>query len=188
MPRKVLRIKSPEHFKHTSVPAHTTLSICEKKSVIRLSHFKRQRVHLPPAAITSANSTSKLLEVVKLSASSPKFENLTSDTHRQQASKQADIQRRYDLENCSRSNLASEPACSLQVYRASTAPSVFAEPKPDLAVKRKEKEINIMQIICWNDVLMSVAVFVWRQEIHRTTCRICTSLEYGKSHMTKPHP
>ena len=187
LPLKVLRIKSLKPFKHTSVPAPTTLSICEKKSVIRLSHFKRQRVRLPPAASTSANSTSKLLEVVKLSAPSPKSENLTSDTHRQQASKQADIQRCYDLENCSRSNLPSEPACSLHVNRASTAPSVFGKPKPDLAVKRKEKEINIMQIICCNDVLMSVAVLVWRQEIHRTTCCICTSLEYGKSHMTKPH-
>ena len=153
-------------FKHTSVFAPTTLSICEKKSVILLAHFKRQRVCLPPAASTSANSTSKLLEVVKLSAPSPKSDNLTSDTHRQQASNQADIQRRYDLENCLRSNLATDPASSLHVFRASTAPSVFAETKPDLAVKRKEKEINIMQIICWNDVLMSVAVFVWRQEIH----------------------
>ena len=145
MPRKVLRIKSPEPFKHTSVPAPTSLSIGEKKIVFRLSHFKRQRVRLRPAASTSANSTSKLLEVVKLSAPSPKSENLTSDTHRQQASKQADIQLSYDLENCSRSNPASEHTRFPRVHRDSPSSPVFAEPDPDLAVTRKEKETNVMR-------------------------------------------
>ena len=180
MPRKVLRIKSLEPFKHTNVPAPTTLSIGEKKSVFCLSHFKRQRVRLPPAVSTSANSTLKLLEVVKFSAPSPKFENLTSETRRQQASKQADIQRSYDLENSSRSNPASELTRSPRVHRESPTPSVFAKPNPDLAVTRKKKETNVMQNICLQDDVMSIVCLVWQQEIHCTTSRICTSLEYGK--------
>ena len=70
----------------------------DKDSSWRPFHRKRRRSHLPPEASTFANSTSKPIEVVKLS------------------------------------------------------------------------------------------VLNWRQEIHRTSCRICTFLEYGNSHITKPHP
>ena len=171
---------------------------------------------MSPDASIYANSILKTPEVVKLSALSPKFENLTSDTHRQQASKQADVQRRYDLENCSLFNPASEPTRSPRVDRDSPFFSVFAKPDLNLAVKRNKKEVNVMQNICWQDVVMSIASLFWQQNIHCTTSRICSFLEYGvsenigpdtsiigchvfntkkyfvqllsKSHMTKPHP
>ena len=120
-------------------------------------------------ARTSAKSTSEPLEVVKLSASSTESQIFTGDTHRRKASKQADVQRRSSLENYSPFNFESKPARSPRVHRASTAPSVFAEPEQDLAVKKNEKETIVMQNICWQNVLMLVAVLVWRQEIYRTT-------------------
>ena len=119
--------------------------------------------------------------VVKLSALSPKSENLTSGTHPQQALKQAGVQRRYDLENCLLSNPSSELTHSPRVHRDSPSPSVIAKPDPNLAVNRKEKEINVMQNICWQDVVMSIVSLVWQQENHCTTSRICSSLEYGVS-------
>ena len=79
-PCNLPRITAFTPSQHLSSPAPSTLLSCENKSSLPLFHRKRRRSHLPPKASTSANSTSKPFEVVKLSAPSPKSENLTSDT------------------------------------------------------------------------------------------------------------